>query len=410
MLGGLLSRQAEEEERQAREEAEQEAAVSSPDGDAGAGADGHSSLTESNINLNRSKYKYNQYGSLPAPPTNSNNAQQCIEGEEVYGDEYHHDDHDERSELEDGEYSYSDDDDDNDSDSDDGDSDDDDDGYYGSSLLDHLDSEGSDLLHNHNRQGQRRTKRRSKQQQQQQPPSWKRQLSKSTRRLGRKIRSAIVAIADVDNVWDSPDGANNNNANNNNNACLMDNNGAYAEDPSANSGMDGVFFNATTTPTTTIHQGNYGNQQGRNGNGNGSTVPLSSTIIYNVITAGTMDTSTGRNNRTAAIFWFIVLVLSYASERSTFNLLVDRVGPFRLFSVELILGSHALLTGVGMGIGCYWRRGSGTGGSNGGGSGKSGKYGINGGGGMFRFGLNGLPLADVGCKFLLILYMVYILS
>ncbi|KAL9183067.1 hypothetical protein ACHAXT_004854 [Thalassiosira profunda] len=127
----------------------------------------------------------------------------------------------------------------------------------------------------------------------------------SFRRIGAGMRKAASAIADVDNVWDSPDHA------------RRDHGvaGAYAEDPSA----DG---NAHMNDRRT------------------------STIMYNVITGGTAT-----RNRTAAIFWFIFLFTSYASERSTFKLLVDRVVPFRLFSAELILGAHALLTGLGMLIG-----------------------------------------------------------
>ena len=63
-------------------------------------------------------------------------------------------------------------------------------------------------------------------------------------------------------------------------------------------------------------------------------------MVYDVITGGT---STIRN-RTAALFWFMVLSISYASERSTFKVMVDRVGPFRLFSAEIILGLHVLFS------------------------------------------------------------------
>ena len=96
-------------------------------------------------------------------------------------------------------------------------------------------------------------------------------------------------------------------------------------------------------------------------------------ILYNVITGGTST-----RNRTAAIFWFIFLSTSYASERSTFKLLVDRVGPFRLFSAELILGSHALFTAMGMLIGHFFRK-------------EKKEHEGN------TFGL-GIPLADVGCE------------
>ncbi|EJK45426.1 hypothetical protein THAOC_35960 [Thalassiosira oceanica] len=99
-------------------------------------------------------------------------------------------------------------------------------------------------------------------------------------------------------------------------------------------------------------------------------------------------TTVSNRNPKAALFWFLFLSISYASERSTFKLLVDRVGPFRLFSVELILGGHALLTGIGMGLGFLWNRSS------------SNEHGRNG------IGL-GLPLADVGL--MAVLDTVYLL-
>jgi hypothetical protein len=63
-----------------------------------------------------------------------------------------------------------------------------------------------------------------------------------------------------------------------------------------------------------------------------------------------------RKNHCVVLFWFFVLAASYASERSAFKLLVDRTGPFRLFTVEVITFSHAFIVGLGMLISAIARK------------------------------------------------------
>ena len=53
-----------------------------------------------------------------------------------------------------------------------------------------------------------------------------------------------------------------------------------------------------------------------------------------------------RRNQLVVLFWFFILALSYAGERSTFKLLVDRTAPFRLLTVEAVTAAHALLLGI----------------------------------------------------------------
>ena len=75
--------------------------------------------------------------------------------------------------------------------------------------------------------------------------------------------------------------------------------------------------------------------------------PSASSLERNVVS---------RKNHCVVLFWFFILAASYASERSAFKLLVDRTGPFRLFTVEVITFSHALIVGLGMLISAIARR------------------------------------------------------
>jgi hypothetical protein len=164
-------------------------------------------------------------------------------------------------------------------------------------------------------------------------------LQRSLRRLASQLRSAAVALADVDNVWDSPDTSE---------------------------------FRRRDGGATYGSMDEYANDDDNHVN-NGSRTRAS--VIYNAVTG----TSAPTRNRTAVLFWFLLLSFSYASERSTFKVMVDRVGPFRLFSAELIVGCHACLLGVIVLVGEEWKRRD-----------KNDK--------VFKVGRTGLPipLADIG--------------
>lgn len=82
-----------------------------------------------------------------------------------------------------------------------------------------------------------------------------------------------------------------------------------------------------------------------------------------------------RRNHYIVFFWFFILASSYAMERSTFKLLVDRSGPFRLFAVEMVTCAHALMIAIGMIISAFIRK-------------------------DFKLRALGIPVVDVGCKYI----------
>ena len=89
-----------------------------------------------------------------------------------------------------------------------------------------------------------------------------------------------------------------------------------------------------------------------------------------------------RRSYLVVFFWFLVLAGSYASERSTFKLLVDQAGPFRLFSVEMVTAVHAMMLGAGMILSNVYRNMSGEPENS-----------------ASKIPL-GIPMVDVGCKYL----------
>ena len=61
--------------------------------------------------------------------------------------------------------------------------------------------------------------------------------------------------------------------------------------------------------------------------------------------------SSTTRHRMAVIFNCILLAVAYSTERASFKILVDKAGPFRLLSAEIITALHALVLGLGMAAG-----------------------------------------------------------
>ena len=58
-------------------------------------------------------------------------------------------------------------------------------------------------------------------------------------------------------------------------------------------------------------------------------------------------------HKIVVMFWFLVLAIFYAIERSSFKIMVDRMGPFRMVvGGEIIVATHAVITGTWMALCC----------------------------------------------------------
>lgn len=92
--------------------------------------------------------------------------------------------------------------------------------------------------------------------------------------------------------------------------------------------------------------------------------------------------SRSRRNHLVVLLWFFILATSYASERYTFKLVVDRTGPFRLFAVEMVTICHATMVGFGMLISALSKRDC-------------------------SIQPLGIPVVDVGCKLSFVFFLFF---
>ena len=179
-----------------------------------------------------------------------------------------------------------------------------------------------------------------------------------------KVYHFIVAVADVDNVWDSPDADGQYNTNEDNRRRrrrrgIIDDYDVMAKSNNSISRLANYAAATTTTTnnTNTDTSTSSTTQQQQQQSLSNITNNPASRIIYNIISWGISNNNSANSTRnsTAAIFWFVILFVSYAIERCTFKLLVDRVAPFRLLYANLILFIHVLLIGLGLTVSKMFR-------------------------------------------------------
>ena len=108
-----------------------------------------------------------------------------------------------------------------------------------------------------------------------------------------------------------------------------------ADDDTIDATDDGTSFDPWESPDV--------RRSYAHGNANGS------------VGSGSILQSATTRHRIAVIFNCVLLAIAYSAERSSFKVLVDKAGPFRLLGAEVITGLHALVLGLGMAVGSLAR-------------------------------------------------------
>ena len=110
-----------------------------------------------------------------------------------------------------------------------------------------------------------------------------------------------------------------------------------ADDDTIDATDDGTSFDPWESPDV---------RRSYNGNANGSVGSSSGSNILHSATT---------RHRIAVIFNCVLLAIAYGAERSSFKVLVDKAGPFRLLGGSVITGLHAVVLGLGMAVGSFAR-------------------------------------------------------
>ena len=107
-----------------------------------------------------------------------------------------------------------------------------------------------------------------------------------------------------------------------------------ADDDTIDATDDGTSFDPWESPDV---------RRSYNGTANGS------------VGSGSILQSATTRHRIAVIFNCVLLAIAYSAERTSFKVLIDKAGPFRLLGAEVITGLHALVLGLGMAVGSLAR-------------------------------------------------------
>lgn len=148
-------------------------------------------------------------------------------------------------------------------------------------------------------------------------------------------KEAFILITNVDDVWDSPALDVRSNNRNDEMHIYRSTSDSFASS-STMRGRDGTGGSGQF-----LHDGGG---MGQNHNSNSS--------HHHTVQGGNvgdLGQYVSFRHKVGVLFWFLVLATAYASERGTFKVMVDRMGPFRMVvGAEIVMAVHALMLAIWM--------------------------------------------------------------
>lgn len=174
-------------------------------------------------------------------------------------------------------------------------------------------------------------------------------------------KEAFILITNVDDVWDSPAlPLNGRTGDRNINDELLMQHRAISDNRTSSSNRYRGLVDRSTRRTGAVESTNTGTGTGiiicETGLGGESVQHHGSNELRlqdpsHEVNMNDAGPKVSLRHKIGVLFWFLVLATAYASERGTFKVMVDRMGPFRMVvGAEIVMAVHALILALWIGI------------------------------------------------------------